>query len=149
MTNDPDEPAEPVWVREDVALAIHQRQLAEHGGTEGVRDLGLLASAMARPHNLLAYGAQDAQDAQDPSTPPDLAALAAAYAFGIARNHPFVDGNKRVALVVARTFLLLNGVDLVASQQEKYVTFLRLAEGRLSEEELADWIRVHLANAPE
>jgi death-on-curing protein len=139
MTNEQHEPAEPVWVREDVALAIHRRQLAEHGGSEGVRDAGLLASAMARPRNLLAY-------AEDPAAPPDLAALAASYAFGIARNHPFVDGNKRVALVVARTFLLLNGADLVASQEEKYVTFLRLAEGRLPEEELAGWIRAHLAN---
>jgi death-on-curing protein len=142
MADELPEPAEPVWVREDVVLAVHRRQLAEHGGTDGVRDRGLLASAMARPRNLLAY-------AEDPAAPPDLAALAASYAFGIARNHPSVDGNKRVALVVARTFLLLNGVDLAASQEEKYVTFLRLAEGRLPEEELADWIRARLAKAPE
>jgi death-on-curing protein len=146
LANEPVEPAEPVWVREDVVLAIHRRQLAEHGGSEGVRDAGLLASALARPRNLLAYGAQDAED---PAAPPDLAALAASYAFGIARNHPSVDGNKRVAFVVARTFLLLNGVDLAASQEDKCVTFLRLAEGRLREQELAAWIRAHLANAPE
>jgi death-on-curing protein len=142
MTDESPEPAEPVWVREDVALAIHRRQLAEHGGTDGMRDPGLLASALARPRNLLAY-------AGEPAAPPDLAALAASYAFGIARNHPFVDGNKRVALVLARTFLLLNGADLVASQEDKFVTFLRLAEGRLPEQELADWIRAHLATAPE
>lgn len=124
---------EPVWVREDVVRAIHRRQLAEHGGTEGVRDAGLLHSALARPRNLLAYG--------DP--PPDLSALAAAYAFGIARNHPFVDGNKRVALVVCRAFLLLNGQDLIAEQDEKVGVFLALAAGSLSEEALADWVRVH------
>lgn len=111
--------------------AIHQRQIAEHGGSSGVRDDGLLLSALARPQNLLAYGEQKA----------DLAALAAAYAFGIVRNHPFVDGNKRTALVAARTFLLLNGLDLEASQEEKYLTFLQLAEGSISEEELAEWIR--------
>jgi death-on-curing protein len=126
--------AEPKWVREDVVLAIQQLQLAEHGGSEGIRELGLLASALARPRNLLAYSAQ----------PPDLAALAAAYAIGITRNHPFVDGNKRTALVVARTFLKLNGHDFDASQEEKYQTFLRLAEGALTEEELADWIRSRL-----
>ncbi len=123
-----------VWVREDVVLAIHLRQLAEHGGGEGIRDAGLLQSALARPQNLLGYG--------DP--PPDLAGLAAAYAFGIARNHPFVDGNKRTALIVARLFLLLNGMDLVATQEEKYSTFLTLAASELPEEELANWVRAHL-----
>lgn len=123
-----------VWVREDVVLAVHLRQLAEHGGGEGVRDEGLLQSALARPQNLLAYG--------DPS--PDLASLAAAYAYGIARNHPFVDGNKRTALIVVRLFLLLNGMDLVATQEEKYSTFLALAAGELSEEDLANWLRNHL-----
>jgi death-on-curing protein len=124
-----------VWIRADVALAIQRRQLAEHGGVDGLRDEGLLASALARPRNLAAYG--------DPS--PDLATLASAYAFGIARNHPFVDGNKRTAYVVCRTFLLLNDRDLSASREEKYSTFLRLAEGGLTEAELADWIRVQLA----
>lgn len=129
---------EPVWLREDVVRAIHRRQLAEHGGAEGVRDEGLLLSALARPRNLLAYA--------DPAVapPPDVAALAAAYAFGISRNHPFVDGNKRTALVTARSFLVLNGADLVATQEEKYVTFLGLAEGRVSEEALAAWVRSHL-----
>ncbi len=123
--------AEIVWLLEEAIIAIHHRQISEHGGSEGLRDEGLLASALARPQNLLAY-------AQPPS---DLAALAAAYAYGIARNHPFVDGNKRTSLVAARTFLLLNGANLQASQDEKYLTFLQLAEGTLTEEQLADWIR--------
>lgn len=126
--------AEIVWLLEEAVRAIHERQIAEHGGSSGVRDEGLLLSALARPQHLLAYG--------DP--PPDAAALAGAYAFGIARNHPFIDGNKRTALVAARTFLLINDYDLEASQEEKYLTFLRLAEGALSEEELAAWIRQHL-----
>ena len=125
---------EPVWIRADVALAIHRRQLSEHGGADGVRDAGLLASALARPRNLAAYG----------DTAPDLAALASAYAFGIARNHPFVDGNKRTAFVVCRTFLVLNGHDLGASREEKYSTFLKLAAGELSEDELVAWAREHL-----
>ncbi len=112
-------------------MAIHHRQISEHGGGEGLRDEGLLASALARPQNLLAYA----------QPRPDLAALAAAYAFGIARDHPFVDGNKRTSLVAARTFLLLNGVNLEASQDEKYLTFLELAQGTLTEEQLADWVR--------
>ena len=123
-----------VWVREDVVVAIHLRQLAEHGGGEGIRDEGLLQSALARPQNLLAYGAP----------PPDLASLAAAYAYGIARNHPFVDGNKRTALIVSRLFLLLNGANLSATQEEKYSIFLTLAAGELSEEALAKWVRAHL-----
>jgi death on curing protein len=123
--------AEIVWLLEEAVRAVHSRQISEHGGRPGIRDEGLLLSALARPQNLAAYG--------DP--PPDLAALAASYAYGVARNHPFIDGNKRVALVAARTFLLINGADLVASQEEKYVTFLRLAEGRMSEDELAGWIR--------
>jgi death-on-curing protein len=127
----------PVWIREDVVHAIHRRQLAEHGGGEGVRDPGLLESALARPKNLVAYS-----DAEDE---PDLAALAASYAWGLVRNHPFVDGNKRTAYVVCRTFLKLNGQDLEASPEEKYLTFLQLAAGRLSEPDLAGWIRNHLA----
>lgn len=123
--------AEPVWVREDVVPAIHRRQLAEHGGSDGLRDGNLLLSALARPKNLWAYS--------DPK--PGLAALAASYAFGIARNRPFIDGNKRTALVVCRTFLLLNGHALQASQEDKYMTFLKLAAGEISEEELAKWIR--------
>jgi death-on-curing protein len=120
-----------VWLLDETIIAIHHRQIAEHGGTDGLRDEGLLSSALARSQNLFAYG--------KPS--PDLAALAAAYAFGIARDHPFVDGNKRTALIAARTFLLLNGVNLKASQDEKILIFLQLAEGLLTQEELADWIR--------
>lgn len=120
-----------VWLLEETLRAIHHRQIAEHGGSEGLRDEGLFLSALARPQNLLAYG--------EPS--PDLASLAAAYAYGIARNHPFVDGNKRTALVAVRTFLLLNGVDLNATQDDKFLTFVSLAEDSLSEEELAAWIR--------
>lgn len=125
--------SEPAWIRDDVVIAIHRRQLAEHGGGSGIRDQGLLASALARPKNLLVYSDDE----------PDLAALAAAYAFGIIRNHPFVDGNKRTGYVVCRTFLELDGCSLGASREEKYLTFLRLADGGLSESELADWIRDH------
>ncbi len=124
-----------VWLLEETVVAIHHRQISEHGGGEGLRDEGLLSSALARPKNLLAYT----------KPRPDLAALAASYAYGIARDHPFVDGNKRTALVAARTFLLLNGVNLEASQDEKYLTFLGLAQGSISEEQLADWIRKRIA----
>lgn len=114
-------------------MAAHAEQLVEHGGGDGVRDLGLLESAMVRPQNLAQYGK------------PDLAELAAAYAFGIARNHPFIDGNKRTAAVVSETFLVLNGGALVASDAELVVAFLALAAGELSEDELAFWFREHLA----
>ena len=127
--------SEPVWVREDVARAVHRRQIAEHGGLDGVRDPGLLTSALERPKSLLTYG--------DPA--PDLAALAAAYAWGVARNHPFADGNKRTELVLLRLFLRLNGTDLTASGTDKYGTMMRLAAGELSEEALAGWIRAHMA----
>ena len=120
-----------VWLLEETLIAIHHRQIAEHGGGEGVRDEGLLSSALARPRNLFSYG----------KPAPDLAALAAAYAFGIARNHPFIDGNKRTALIAARTFLLLNGSNLEATQDEKFLIFLQLAEGTLREAELGEWIR--------
>ncbi len=124
---------EPVWVRHDAVRAILLRQLAEHGGSDGVRDEGLLDSALARAKNLLAYSDE----------PPDTAALAAAYAIGLVKNHPFVDGNKRTAYVVCRTFLILNGHDIEASKEDKYLTFLGAADGSLSEDELADWIRRH------
>jgi death on curing protein len=122
------------WLLPATVYAIHGRQIAEHGGEEGLRDEGLLESALARPQNLLAYG----------EPPPDVAALVAAYAFGLSKNHPFVDGNKRVAYIAARTFLLINGWDIASTQEEKYLTMLSLAEGNLSEEELANWIRVRL-----
>ena len=124
-----------IWVAIEVAQAAHLEQLAEHGGAAGVRDARLLESAMARPQNLVAYGE------------PDAAELAAAYAFGIARNHPFADGNKRTAAVVSETFLVLNGYELVASDAELVVAFLSLAAGDLSEEEMADWFRTHLLAA--
>ena len=124
-----------IWVTLDVALAAHAEQIAEHGGGVGTRDQGLLESAMARPRNLAGFGEPDAAA---------LAALAASYAFGIARNHPFVDGNKRTAAVVSETFLLLNGYDLAASDAELVVAFLALAAGELPEEELADWFRGHM-----
>ena len=124
---------EPRWLNEQVALAIHDRQLAEHGGPSGVRDAGALASALARPVNRWAYGDDD------------RCALAAAYAFGIARNHPFTDGNKRTAWVVARLFLLKNGVSLAFDEHEAIATVLALAAGDLPEDELADWLRQHLA----
>lgn len=121
-----------IWVTLDVAMAAHAEQLVEHGGGDGVRDAGLLESAMARPQNLALYGN------------PDIAELAASYAYGIARNHPFVDGNKRTAAVVSETFLVLNGVTLRASDAELVVAFLALAAGELSENELIGWFREHL-----
>ena len=114
----------------DAVLAIHRRQIAEHGGEPGLRDLGLLESAMARPQNRISY-----------SEKADIASLAASYAFGIAKNHPFIDGNKRTALVAMRTFLILNEADIAATQQDKYQTIMALAAGRLTENELADWVR--------
>jgi len=123
-----------VWIGKSLALAIHERQLAEHGGGTGVRDEALLDSALARPQQLFAYG----------NPPPDLAALAASLAYGLARNHPFVDGNKRTAHVCYRVFLTLNEARLIASDEEKYITMLKLAEGSLTEDELATWLRSHL-----
>ena len=116
-------------------MAAHAEQLAEHGGGEGVRDAGAIDSAMMRPRNLALY------------EEPDAAALAAAYAFGVARNHPFVDGNKRTAAVVSETFLVLNGHVLGATDAELVVAILALAAGELSEDELADWFRAHITAA--
>ncbi|MBX9897422.1 MAG: type II toxin-antitoxin system death-on-curing family toxin [Qipengyuania sp.] len=123
------------WVSRKAALIGHAEQIAEHGGGLGVRDHGLFESAMARPQQRAAYAA------------PDLAELAAAYAYGIARNHPFVDGNKRTAAVVSETFLGLNGLTLNASNAEIVVVFLALAAGELAEDELADWFRQRIATA--
>ena len=120
------------WVAKSVVLALHRRQIAEHGGADGIRDIGLLESALARPLNIAAYDEK-----------PSLERLAAAYAFGIARNHPFLDGNKRTAYVVMRLFLRLNGLDPKATQEAKYLTMLRLADGILSEDDLAAWLRDH------
>lgn len=121
-----------VWVDRAVALAAHEEQLAEHGGAIGVRDPNMLDSAMARPLNLVAYGEPDAAD------------LAASYAFGIARNHPFVDGNKRTAAVVSETFLVLNGYRLDCDDVALVTTFLALAAGELSVEALSTWFRDHI-----
>ena len=124
--------AEPVWIVRDVVLSVHDEQLSEHGGQSGVRDLGLLESALARPQNQYAYGETS------------IARLAASYAFGLSRNHPFLDGNKRTSLVVAELFLALNGLELAASDAECVTTFLALAAGDLTEEELAGWIGSHV-----
>ena len=119
------------WIERTLALAIHDRQLAEHGGGSGVRDEALLDSALARPQQRYAYG--------DP--PPDLADLAATLAFGLTRNHPFVDGNKRTAAVACEVFILLNDAQLDASDLELYPVYLALAEGSLDEAGFADWLR--------
>lgn len=126
---------EPVWLEAEIALAVHDRQLAEHGGIAGLRDNGALESALARPINQWTYGEDDP------------CALAAAFAFGIARNHPFSDGNKRTAWVLARLFLTLNGVRIDFEAEDAIRTVLALAAGELSEEELADWLRGHLSAA--
>ncbi len=123
---------EPVWIQREVALAIHDRQLAEHGGGTGVRDAGALDSALARPINRWSYGEED------------TAVLAAAYAFGVARNHAFVDGNKRTAWVLARLFLAINEARISFDQQDAIRVMLALAAGELSEEEMADWFRRHI-----
>jgi death-on-curing protein len=117
------------WIDYRVALALHAEQLRAWGGGQGVRDESLFESALARPRNLAAYGE------------PDIAQLAASYAYGLAKNHPFVDGNKRTALVVCETFLNDNGYELVASDAELAVLFEDLAAGEISEDELAQWFR--------
>lgn len=122
---------DPIWISIDLVLAIHKRQLSEHGGLVGVRDPGLLESALARPRHLFAYN--------DPT--PELTELAASYAFGIARNHPFIDGNKRTAAVACELFLELNGITITADDAEMYPIFLGLAEGSVSESELAVWLK--------
>jgi death-on-curing protein len=125
---------EPQWIRLDVVLAIHAEQLAEHGGLEGLRDQGALESAIASPRNLFAYG----------SPTPDVVAMAAQYAFAIACSQSFIDGNKRTAFVVFRTFLILNGHDLQASQDEKYTVMMKLVNREIDAGGLADWIRGRL-----
>jgi len=117
------------WIEDSVVWAVHEAQLAEHGGLVGVRDTGLLSSALSRPRNLAAYGAPDAAD------------LAAAYAFGLSRNHQFIDGNKRTAFVCAELFLVLNGRALMADDAECVTQMLLLAAGELSESDFAAWLR--------
>lgn len=123
------------WVRADVVAALHDRQIAEHGGPEGVRDAGAVASALARPRNIVAYGTPDAAD------------LAAAYAFGIVRNHGFADGNKRTAWTVTRLFLALNDYRLVFDKVDAVRAIEALAGGTLDEVQFAAWLRKGLTKA--
>ena len=127
-----------VWIEKPFVLAMHERQLSEHGGGTGVRDEKPLESALARPQQLFAYG--------DP--PPDLADLAASLAFGLARNHPFVDGNKRTAAVACETFIMLNDGELEADNVELYPIYIALAEGTLKEKPFATWLRQHIRMRP-
>jgi death-on-curing protein len=122
-----------VWVLDEVVLAIHDEQLAAHGGMSGIRDRGAVESALARPRNLVAYEACD-----------DVARLAASYMYGITRNHGFADGNKRTALVTADLFLVLNGYELSSSPIDNVMTILGVADGTLIEEELTVWIRKNI-----
>lgn len=124
---------EPIWIREVEALAFHAQQIALFGGSDGIRDRGLLDSALARPKNLFAYS-------DTALTMPDLAA---AYAVGISSNHPFIDGNKRTAMEVAFVFLEFNGFPVSATQEDAYVTFLSLAAGGITKSELAIWLAEH------
>lgn len=119
------------WISKRALLLLHDESLAEHGGASGIRDEGLLESALARPENLAAYGE------------PDLAALAAAYGFGLAKNHPFIDGNKRAAFLAVGLFLALNGQRLVVSQAEATATILALAASEITEDAFAAWLRMH------
>lgn len=121
------------WVSLEVVLAVHSRQIAEHGGADGIRDLGLIESALARPINLMSFG------------DPDAASLAAAYAYGLVSNHGFVDGNKRVAWVTARLFLLANGRKLVFDPVDAIRIMEAASAGQVSQEEVANWFRLRLA----
>jgi death-on-curing protein len=123
----------PAWIAKAVVLAVHEEQLTEHGGRSGIRDEGGLESALNRPVDLSAYGQ------------PDLFDLAAAYAFGIARNHPFMDGNKRTSLVVTELFLDLNGWDLIAEDTRCVTQWLDLASGKINQNEMAAWLRANSA----
>ena len=120
-----------VWIDPSVILAVHDEQIAEHGGSAGLRDAGLLESALARPLNLASYGK------------PDHADLAACYGVGIAKNHPFVDGNKRTAFVAVELFLMLNGWNLRASDTDAVLVVLAVAAGKIDETGFAEWIRRH------
>lgn len=127
--------SEPVWLSTELIIAIHDEQLEQFGGPSGLRDRGLLESALARPLNQYASGNED------------MAALTAAYAFGLVRNHPFIDGNKRTGLLAVVTFLGLNGIDFVAPEAETAITMLALASGEIDEGELTHWIREKIAAA--
>lgn len=118
-----------IWIPERAVLAMHDQQIAEHGGLSGVRDLTVIQSALERPQNLSVYGSPDAAD------------LAAAYAFGLTRNHGFVDGNKRIGFLVAATFLDVNGYDFVSTEEEVIQKMIAVASGELTEDDLAEWFR--------
>jgi len=120
------------WINPQVLLLLHDESLAEHGGAPGLRDEVLLDSALGRPQNLLAYGS------------PDLSDLAASYGYGLAKNHAFVDGNKRAAFLAVGLFLMVNGHRLVATQAEATMTMLALAAGHMDESAFAQWIRRHI-----
>lgn len=120
---------EPFWISKDTTIAMHHRQLSEHGGMEGIRDEGLLESALAKPQNLFLYSDQSV----------DIVRMAASYAYGLASNHPFIDGNKRIALVVSQTFLALHGYKFVGSFSEEYDVFIKIASGEWDEDRLAQW----------
>jgi death-on-curing protein len=120
------------WIDKQALLLLHGESLADHGGASGIRDEGLLDSALARAQNLAAY------------ENPDIAALAAAYGSGISQNHPFVDGNKRLAFLSVGLFLALNGYRLVATQADATITILSLAAGELGEAAFAEWLRQHI-----
>lgn len=128
---------EPIWIRTIEALAFHAQLIAIFGGPEGVRDWGLLESALARPRNLFVYKRKKVS----------LPDLAAAYAVGISSNHPFVDGNKRTAMQVAFVFLEINGLTVTASQEDACLTFMRLAAGKLKDAELAAWFKERTTRA--
>jgi death-on-curing protein len=124
------------WISKPALLLLHGESVAEHGGAAGLRDEGLLDSALARPLNLLAYAS--------PAEPPDVATLAASYCLGLAQNHPFVDGNKRAALLATGLFLYLNGYRLSATQADTTLTLLAVAAGERSEDDFAAWLRAHI-----
>jgi death on curing protein len=127
--------AEPVWLNRSIVEALHTAQLREHGGQPGVRDDGLLESALARPMNVWSY---------DDGV--DLATLAAEYGYGLAKDHAFLDGNKRIALVAANVFLLLNGFEIEASEAEAVHVMLGVADGSMSRDEFAAWIRSRIVS---
>ncbi|MDK1022382.1 MAG: type II toxin-antitoxin system death-on-curing family toxin [Candidatus Hydrogenedentes bacterium] len=128
---------EPVWITESVALAIHGRQISEHGGDAGLRDATLLRSALAKPRNLFEYAGETV----------DLAGLAGAYLYGIVRNHAFLDGNKRTALAVSEVFLRRNGKRFVPPASALYAMVMAAARGELAEEEITDFFRDHTQDA--
>ena len=123
------------WISKQALVLLHGESLATHGGREGMRDEGLLESALMRPQNIVAYA--------DADNPPDAAALAASYGVGLAKNHPFVDGNKRAAFLAVGLFLYLNGLRLQATQTDATLTMLAVAAGDITEEAFAAWLREH------